>query len=162
MVRAFDAVEEAIGLEPFCRLFGLVLLDNGVEFSDAEGMERSATEPGRKRCRVFYCDPMQSQQRPGSEKHHSELRQVIPKNSVSFDALDAWDVSVACSQVNSTPRKSLLGSTPIKVLRALFGPEADLLLDCFGVTEAGRDELTLKPRAINEARARRGLASLSF
>jgi len=161
-VAALDRLEGILGLGMFKEVFGLILTDNGTEFEDAERLEASATVPEEKRCRVFYCDPRQSQQKPGCEKNHTELRQVIPKHSVSFDALCERDISVACSHVNSNPRASLCGMSPIKMLRAAYGEKIDCLLEAYGLEEIGRDELTLKPSVLNEDRKRRGEEPLAF
>ena len=60
-------LERAIGKPLFQRLFGLVLTDNGAEFSDAAALERSAFH-GTARCKVYYCDVRQSQQKGGCER----------------------------------------------------------------------------------------------
>jgi hypothetical protein len=40
----------------FSKVFRTITVDNGTEFSDTEGMERSILHPGR-RTRVYYCHP---------------------------------------------------------------------------------------------------------
>ena len=67
-VEALDEVERAVGLDAFRRLLDPILTDNGGEFEDAEGIERSCTRWGERRCRVYYCDPMQSQQKGACER----------------------------------------------------------------------------------------------
>ena len=57
--------EAAVVAALFRRLFGLMLTDNGPEFSDLEAIERSALGAG-PRCRVYYCDARQSQQKGGA------------------------------------------------------------------------------------------------
>jgi IS30 family transposase len=159
---AFDTLEKVLGLRLFLELFGLILTDNGAEFEDTERLEASVTVVGKKRCRIFYCDPRQSQQKPGCEKNHTELRQLLPKRSVHFDALVGRDVSIVCSHVNSTPRKSLCGMSPIRMLKAAYGEEIDVLLDAYGIEEIGPDELTLKPHLLNDERRKRGEEPLEF
>jgi len=159
---AFDTLERMMGLELFKEVFGLIITDNGAEFEDTVRLERSVTSPGEIRCRVFYCDPRQSQQKAGCEKNHSELRQIIPKRSVSFDTLCARDVSIACSHVNSTPRASLCKMSPIQMLKAAYGNKIDALLDAYGIEEVNRDRLTLKPRILNDERMLRGEDPLEF
>jgi len=162
VVSALDVIEQTLGLDLFLELFGLMLTDNGHEFEDTEALEASVTQPGKKRCRVFYCDPRQSQQKPGCEKNHTELRQVLPKGSVYFDTLSERDVSLACSHVNSNPRKSLCGLTPIKMLATAYGDVILAALWILGINEVGVEELTLKPRLLNDERARLGLELLDF
>lgn len=162
VVAAFDDLERIIGLELFRSLFGLCLTDNGTEFEDTLHLEASCVSLEQKRCQVFYCDPRQSQQKPGCEKHHSELRQIIPKQSVHFDALCKRDVSIACSHVNSTPRKSLCGMSAIQMLRAAYGKNIDILFDAYGIEEILPDDLTLKSSILNSERAKRGERPLVF
>lgn len=56
-----------------------MLLDRGVEFDDWEGMERSCLEGGARRCRVFYCDAMRSDQKAEAERNHEQLRRILPE-----------------------------------------------------------------------------------
>lgn len=154
---ALDGLEAVLGAEGFRRLFGLVLTDNGAEFSDAAALERSSLGEGR-RCRVFYCDPRQSQQKGRCERNHVELRKLLPKGrGISFDALDGRDCAELMSQLNSEPRPSLMGATPVSLLRAAAPEEAGALLDAYGIREVPYGELELSPRALGAERAERGL-----
>lgn len=63
---ALDVLEAAVGKRAFQRMFGLILTDNGAEFSDWESLERSCLPGKGARCRVYYCDVRQSQQRGGA------------------------------------------------------------------------------------------------
>jgi IS30 family transposase len=159
---ALDTLEVLFGLELFKELFGTALTDNGYEFEDTEGLEGSFECFAEKRCRIFYCDPRQSQQKAGCEKAHSELRQILPKRSVSFDTLNKRDISLTCSHVNSTPRKSLCGLSPIRMLKAAYGDAISDALLAIGITEVSADELVLKPRLLNDERAWRGEGLLDF
>jgi IS30 family transposase len=164
VVGMLDNIEHIVGREGFKEMFDPILTDNGSEFEDPEALEASVTEPGQKRCRVFYCDPRQSQQKGRCEKNHTELRQILPKGrkSVSFDTINRCDTSAACSHANSTPRKSLCGMTPIKMFKAAFGRRASELLDAFNIREVGRDELMLEREVLNIERASRGEAPIDF
>lgn len=161
-VARLDDVERAVGLDAFRRLFGLVLTDNGCEFEDAEGIERSCTRDGERRCRVFYCDPMQSQQKGACERNHVEIRKLLPKGvGISFDDLDEVDAWFVGSNVNSEPRPSLMGLSPLALLRAAEPGIADAIADRLGVCELPYDQLDLTLRAVNRERAARGLAPLA-
>lgn len=74
-------------------------------------MEASCTQPGEKRCKVYYCDPSRSDQKGRCEKNHVELRRVMPKKTV-FRFLTQADVSLTASHVNSYTRSILDGRTP--------------------------------------------------
>lgn len=157
---ALDMLERAAGADLFRRLFGLALTDNGPEFSDTGALERSAAEGG-PRCRVYYCDPRQSQQKGRCERNHVELRKLLPKGrGIGFDGLDGRDMAELMSQLNSEPRKSLLGAAPTALLKAAV-PESVGLLDALGVREVPYGELDLTVNALNAARAERGLPPLA-
>ena len=61
-----DAIERLIGKTAFRKIFGLVLTDNGAEFTDHYALEHSVRSGVR--CRVYYCDVRQSQQKGACEK----------------------------------------------------------------------------------------------
>ena len=64
-----DAMESELGSPgAFRAVFPVLLVDRGVEFDDWAGMERSCLAGGEKRCSVFYCDPMKSNQKSQAEK----------------------------------------------------------------------------------------------
>lgn len=143
VVSALDAVEIGLGSrEAFAALLGVLLLDRGVEFDDYRGMERSVLEPGKRRCRVYYCDAMSPSQKPNCERNHEELRRILPKGRSDFDLLSTWDVAVACSHVNSYPRKALGGACPLSVASQVL-PEG--FLDAFGIERVGTDDVVLRP-----------------
>lgn len=161
-VARLDEVERAIGLGAFRGLFGLILTDNGSEFEDAEGIERSCTAEGESRCRVYYCDPMQSQQKGACERNHVEIRKLLPKGrGISFDDLDEVDAWFVGSNVNSEPRPSLMGLSPLAMLRAADPALADALADRLGICELPYGELDLTLAAVNGEREQRGLAPLA-
>lgn len=148
-VGALDAVERASGSRgAFEAAFGVVLADRGVEFDDWEGMERSCLEPGERRCRVFYCDPMESNQKAQCERDHSELRRILPKGRTDFDALTPWDVAVASSHVNSYPRPGRGGRCPLELASGTVPPG---LLEGLGIERVPADEVTLRPTLVPHA-----------
>lgn len=153
---ALDMLERALGKKAFQRLFGLVLADNGVEFADVKALERSAFE-GASRTQVYYCDVRQSQQKGGCERNHVELRKLLPKGrGISFDDLDARDAAVLMSHLNSEPRASLMGLSPL-AMRAAAPADAAALMGALGIEEVPYNSLDMTVRAINGARAKRRL-----
>lgn len=75
----------------------------------------------------------------------------------AFDELVPADMAVLMSHVNSNPRESLGGKSPIQMLRFVYGDgDAGALLDALGIREVPRDELTLRPEILDVERARRG------
>lgn len=145
VVGALDWIETIVGTAEFARLFGVILTDRGIEFCDFEAIERSCLSNAR-RCRVYYCDPLRSNQKASCEKNHVELRRIIPKGE-SLEALTQYDVATACTHVNNYPRKSLGGKTPFSLAAKLL-PKG--LLDELGITRLRADEVTLRPSALEQ------------
>lgn len=156
----FDRLEKLLGFEQFKSLFSHILTDRGSEFLAPEALERSCYGQG-KRCSVYYCDPLQSQQKGACEKNHVEIRKLLDKRlKVSFDKLDVIDVSHLMSHVNSEPRASLCNKTPVEMFRWLYQDTADLILETFGIEHISYDELILKPQMFNLERKERGMDPL--
>jgi len=157
---ALDSLETVLGQEGFRRLFGLVLTDNGTEFSDTAALERSAAG-GAARTRVYYCDVRQSQQKAGCERNHVEPGKLLPKGrGIAFDRLCGHDMACVMSQPDSEPRPSLGGMTPTRMLEAAYGPLADALLDALGIEGIPYGALDLTMEAVEHARTKRGEAPL--
>lgn len=153
---ALDMLEKAAPTA-FARLFSLVLTDNGSEFSDCEGIERSALDPAARRCSVYYCNVRQSQQKGGCERNRVELRKLLPKRrGISFDRLDGRDCAVLMSHLNSEPRPSLGGLCAIDMLLAATGGDGRGLLDALGVEKVPYGELDMTVGAVEAARRERG------
>lgn len=153
---ALDMLERAAP-KAFRRLFSLLLTDNGAEFADCAGIERSALDPAAGRCSVYYCDVRQSQQKGGCERNHVELRKLLPKGrGISFDRLTGRDCAVLMSQLNSEPRPSLGGMCAIDMLLAALGADGRELLDALGVEKVPYGELDMTVGAIEAARRGRG------
>lgn len=153
---ALDMLEKAAP-KAFRRLFPLLLTDNGAEFADCEGIERSSLDPAARRCSVFYCDARQSQQKGGCERNHVELRKLLPKGrGISFDRLGGRDCAVLMSQLNSEPRPSLGGMCAIDMLLAALGGDGRELLDALGIEKVAYEELNMTLEAIEADRRRRG------
>ena len=134
---ALDAVEVYCeGM--FADVFPVILGDRGSEFLDFRKIETGLD--GMKRTRMFYCDPVKPGQKGACEKNHVEFRKILPKGT-DFDALSQWDVSIACSHVNSYVRAGQ-GVAPI-ALASLVLPTN--LLESLGITAVSPDDVVMKP-----------------
>ena len=99
---------------------------------------------GEARLNIFYCDPLQFQQKPHIENNHNYLRDIIP-NNVSLDNLSNDDLALVFSHINSTPRESLNGKTPYEIFELIYSKE---ILDLLGINEISRDDVILKPQLL--------------
>lgn len=87
----------------------MILTDRVVEFGNPEGLETSPD--GSRRTRIYYYDPMRSNQKGGIENVHTMLRMILPKGTI-FTGLTQWDVRKCVDHINNARRKTLNGSTP--------------------------------------------------
>lgn len=83
-------------------------LDNGVEFSEHELMER---ETGMI---IYFAYPYHSWERGSNENFNGLLRQYFPKGS-NFATVTQKDVNLAIRELNHRPRKRLKYLTPYEV-----------------------------------------------
>lgn len=142
-VAILDYIECKLGSrEAFEAIFGILLCDRGPEFDDWEGMERSVFDPTKKRCHVYYCDAMISNQKSQAERNHEQLRRILPKGRSDFDALSNTDVALCCSHANSYPLATLGGKCAFEQVEGLV-PKA--LLDELGYKRLPPDKVVLKP-----------------
>lgn len=145
VAEAVDGLQEVCG-EAFSRVFGLVLCDRGSEFGDPERIETGKN--GVKRLRLYYCDPLQSQQKGRCERGHEELRRILPKGRTDFDALTGRDMAACMSHVNSYLRGSMDWMAPVELARLVL-PQG--LLDAYGVEQVDPKEVNLTPHLVPHA-----------
>jgi IS30 family transposase len=123
----------------FSMLFKLLLTDRGSEFEKANLFERGID--GNQRLNIFYCDAMQSAQKPHVENNHNYVRDIIP-NGKPLDRLTQDSINIMFSHINSTPRKVLHGKTPYELFVFYFGCHT---AEALGVSEIQKDDVVLNP-----------------
>lgn len=101
VVQALDRLERKWG-DMFSKVFRSITVDNGVEFSDPEGMEKSILTEG-KRTFVFYCHPYSSWERGTNENNNRLIRRHIPKG-VDFDDSTDEEIAYIENWINNYPR----------------------------------------------------------
>ena len=148
MANRINWLQEQLGAELFSKLFSLILTDRGPEFEIIKLFELDAH--GAVRLNIFYCDPMQSSQKPHIENNHNYVRDIIP-NGYPLDKLTQEDIDLMFSHINSTPRRSLYDKTPYEVFVFHHEKETADLLNIRGIP---RDDVILKPSLIYAKSAR--------
>ena len=139
VVEQFDMLTGLLGLDTFRKIFPVILTDNGSEFKHTKELE--TTEDGKRRTRVFYCDPQASWQKPQSEKNHEYIRYVLPKGK-SLSPYTQEDITLLANNVNSIRRESLGNRSPYEattdkcILR---------LMELMGLHTVPADEVNLTP-----------------
>lgn len=134
--------QNQLGDDLFSRLFKLLLTDRGSEFEKSNLFEQDAD--GKHRLNIFYCDAMQSAQKPHVENNHNYVRDIIP-NGMPLNRLTQDSVNIMFAHINSTPRKTLHGKTPYELFVFYFG---NCVAEALGVSEIPKDSVVLKPSLI--------------
>lgn len=74
------------------------------------------------------------------------MRRILPKKRTSFDDLTPFDIAAVFSHVNSIPRPSLGGVSPVRLAKAVF-PE--VFFDGLGLSEVPVGDICLRPELID-------------
>ncbi len=103
VIKCLNILERKYG-QMFRKVFKSITVDNGSEFADFKGMERSSYRG--KRTSVYYCHPYCSSERGTNERLNREIRRLIPKGS-DLMKLSIEDVQAVEDWVNNYPREVL-------------------------------------------------------
>lgn len=107
VVRALDRMERKLGSRVFRQVFHTITVDNGSEFADCDGMERSRLVK-QNRTHVYYCHPYSAYERGSNENANSMIRRWLPKGTKLADVSNA-EIQRIEDWMNSYPRKILGG-----------------------------------------------------
>ena len=110
VVEYFDKLEEKIGTDNFKNLIPVILTDRDPCFSDIDGICFSKIT-GEERCKLFFCDPYVSNQKPNVENMNKQLRLFFPKGK-SVDKYSKNDIKQINYTLLNKPLKSLDSNTP--------------------------------------------------
>jgi IS30 family transposase len=140
MAGTLDVLELILTEDIFVQLIPLLLTDRGTEFSKPELFEFSSKST-ELRLNIFYCDPMQTNQKSLIENNHNFLRDIIP-NDMLLDDITNEDLQLVFSHINNTPRKSLNDKTPYELFEFIYSKE---IIDLLNIKKLQPDEVILKP-----------------
>ena len=137
-------LEKILAPDLFQNEVEVLLTDRGSEFVLADQIE--IRNDGSRRTRIYYCDPMCSQQKGTLENNHLEIRYICPKktNLYHLGLCSQDDANIISSHINSFPKEHLDGKTPFELLRFLNNDLANKFID-FGIKDIEKDKVTLKP-----------------
>lgn len=142
-----DAIEQLLGYELFRETFPVILTDNGHEFADVAGIERSSFNPKWKRTHLFFCEPNRSDEKASCENNHRLIRDVIPK-STSLIPYTQYDISLMMNHINSYCRRKSFGKCAYDLAMEVFPQE---YFDLLGLYKIDPNEVMLKPQLLKEA-----------
>ena len=103
VVAALDRLERRYG-SLFSKVFQTITVDNGSEFADVEGLERSCLRKGQDRTQVFYCHPYSSHERGTNENINVMIRRWFPKGT-DFGKVTVKAIQAVEDWLNAYPRE---------------------------------------------------------
>lgn len=103
VIRCLNVLERRYG-KMFRKVFRTITVDNGSEFSDVDGIERSIYKG--KRTSVYYCHPYTSCERGTNERLNREIRRQIPKGS-ALEKFSKEDIQAIEDWINAYPKRVL-------------------------------------------------------
>lgn len=101
VVQCLDKLERRYG-KRFQTLFKSITIDNGSEFADFAGLEKSVY--GGMRTAVYYCHPYTSCERGSNERINRDIRRQFPKGT-DFSKVTDKRVREVAAWVNAYPRE---------------------------------------------------------
>jgi len=116
--KRLDRLEKKMGKKQFAKKFKSITVDNGSEFLDWVGLEKSCLTQDGQRTAIYYCHPYSSWERGSNEQRNGHIRRFIPKGSAiskyshkRIQEIEDW--------LNSYPRRVLNGLSALERLEQL-------------------------------------------
>lgn len=109
-VKALNSLEKKLGAKNFRETFKTITVDNGVEFLDCSGLEKSVINKKLPRTTIYYCHPYSSYERGSNENQNRLIRKFVPKGS-DISQLSNEDILKIQDWMNNYPRKLLKGKS---------------------------------------------------
>ena len=102
VVRVLDKLERKFGDNRFRKVFKSITVDNGVEFSDFQGMQESRRNK-KNRTEFYYCHAYSSWERGSNENQNRMIRRWLPKGT-SFNNKTRAEIKRIEKWINNYPR----------------------------------------------------------
>lgn len=100
----YGSLEREYGAN-FSKIFRTITVDNGSEFSDCAGMEKSCRRKGN-RTKIYYCHPYSLYERGSNENVNKMIRRWFPKGT-DFRKVTAKAIQKVEDWINNYPREIL-------------------------------------------------------
>lgn len=121
VVKAINGLERKCG-KNFSRIFNTITVDNGTEFSDCKGIEKSCLRKGN-RTKLYYCHPYSAYERGSNENANRLIRRWLPKGT-DFRKIAVKTIKYVENWMNNYPRR-LFGC---KTAQEMFDEELAAIL----------------------------------
>lgn len=142
IIEQLDKIEITIG-DRFKLILEKILTDNGPEFLNYEGIEKSAIKEG-KRISLYYANPYASYEKGMIENQHRLIRYFYPKGT-DFSKYKNSDIIEKINRINNYPRKKLNWSTPYKEMEKKLGKD---IMNKLGFYEIPIEELNMTRKKV--------------
>lgn len=143
MSESLNKFQDKLSDKEYENLFSVLLTDRGSEFAKPQQFEINVNT-GEIRSKIFYCDPMQSSQKPHVENNHNFIREILP-NGQDWSHLTQEKLNLIFSHINSTPRKNLGNKTPYEIFTYIYG---EALANKLNIQKILKDEVCTTPRLL--------------
>lgn len=117
VIKAMDGLEQKYG-NKFNNKFQTITVDNGTEFLDFKGIERSIKNPDSTRVKVYYAHPYSSWERGTNENTNRLIRRFIPKGSDIGKVSNSMIKNIE-KWINNYPRRIFGYKTSIDKLKEM-------------------------------------------
>lgn len=111
VLKTLNKLERQLG-KNFRKIFKTITVDNGSEFSDFQGLEKSIYRGNR--VKVYYCHPYTSCERGTNERLNRDIRRHFPKGT-DFSQYTDSDVKNVADWLNNYPRELFDFKTPDEI-----------------------------------------------
>jgi IS30 family transposase len=108
VIRIIDDIESKIGSIEFSQVFKSITTDNGGEFLNFEGIDKSLFNKEEKRTKMYFAHPYSSWERGTNENINKMIRRFIPKG-VDISNYSDEDIERIQNWINNYPRRILGG-----------------------------------------------------
>ena len=122
VVNALNNLERRFG-KKFATIFKSITFDNGSEFMDCAGIEKSVYGEDNKRTKVYYCHPYSAYERGTNENINKMIRRFLPKGT-DFRKVTAEYIKRVEAWINNYPREILGFETSGSLFEKYFAKAA--------------------------------------
>jgi IS30 family transposase len=107
VIEALNKLERKLKAKAFKNKFKTITMDNGGEFLDGAGIEKSSINKG-KRTEIYYCHPYSAWERGSNENANKLIRRFVPKGT-DINKITPKRIKEIETWINNYPRKILAG-----------------------------------------------------
>ena len=112
VVKALDRIERGMGAPAFRETFKTITCDNGMEFTDIIGIEKSKLNKS-SRTVLYFAHPYCSGERGSNENQNKMIRRWIPKGD-DIGLYSAIEIQQIEDWINNLPRKMFGGMSSLE------------------------------------------------